>query len=267
MHDLRVACLQMQPSADPAANRDRILAGIAAAARAHAHVLLTPECALCGYPGAARQDLSGIAWCPYADHEDLLHIRAEAAGIALVLGTASQLPEGGIGNDAFCCGAGGAPVRYRKSCLTPTDRAIFRAGSQSLVVERFGWRLGLSVCFDLRFDDCWADQAMAGADVFLSIAHMAGSDPDPGTKQAVLPGLYQTRAATWATPLVLCTALAPDAWIASGAWDGRGMPMTLVQQEELLLVSLHARDRLQTWYQELRREHLERCRHWSSPPP
>ena len=51
---LRTACWSFTASADPAANAVEVRRGIDAAAAAGARVLLTPECALTGYPGAAR---------------------------------------------------------------------------------------------------------------------------------------------------------------------------------------------------------------------
>ena len=54
---LRVACLAITAGDDPRANARLVEDALAGAATAGARVLLTPECCLCGYPGAARPDL------------------------------------------------------------------------------------------------------------------------------------------------------------------------------------------------------------------
>ena len=119
------------------------------------------------------------------------------------------------------------------------------------------FRSGLSICFELRFGQLWAEQAHADVDVFLTIAHMAGADVDPGTKQIVIPNFYSARAAEWATPLVLCNTAAADRWVDTGQWDARGV-VVAQQAEGLLLTTVHKRTTLAPWYQGLRDEALRR---------
>jgi predicted amidohydrolase len=246
---LRVACLAAAATADPVANAALVEAALADAARAGARVLLTPECMLPGYPGAVRPDLAGLNTCQLAECEDRLALRAERLGLLLVLGTASPTADGGWSNDAWCCGAL-APTRHRKRALTPGDRAHFAAGSRATMLELDGWRLAVSICYEVRFPELWAD-----ADGFLAIAHMAGPDPDPGTKAQVVPALYAARAAEWAAPLALANTAAPDRWLDSALWDARGMRTTGCGQG-LLVGELRHRDDLPPWYAGLRRDRL-----------
>ena len=101
-------------------------------------------------------------------------------------------------------------------------------------------------------------QAKAGVDAFLSIAHMAGTDGDPGTKAEVIPNLYSARAAEWATPLLLANTAAPDRWVDSGHWDARGVRVA-TKAEGLLLTTLQPRSTLSPWYSDLRVESLRRA--------
>ena len=252
---LPIALLPFTASADPRANAARIRAGIAEAARAGAKVLLTPECALPGYPSAARPDLVGVDWCLIADLEDELLLSAERHGLLLALGTAEPSADG-IGNDALLGGAV-PPRRYRKQCLTPTDRRHFSAGSAITTIDHAGWRLGVAICYDLRFVDVFLRLAEAGADAFLVIAHMAGPDPDPGTKATLIPQLCATRAAEVATPLAFCNTAAADRYCDSAVWDARGMRIATAA-EGLFTATLRARDGFDPWYANLRREALAR---------
>jgi len=246
---LRVACLAAAATADPVANAVLVEAALADAARAGARVLLTPECMLTGYPGAVRDDLQSINTCQLADIEDRLALRAERLGRLLVLGTASPTADGGWSNDAWCCGAI-APRRHRKRALTPGDRAHFAAGSSATTLDLDGWRLAVSICYEVRFPELWTD-----ADGFLAIAHMAGPDPDPGTKTQVVPALYAARAAEWAAPLALANTAAPDRWLDSAVWDARGMRGGTCGAG-LLVGELIHRDSLPPWYAGLRRDRL-----------
>lgn len=252
---LPLALLPFTAHGDPRANAARIRAGIVAAAQVGARVLLTPECGLPGYPSAAQANLAGVDWGLIADLEDELARVAEQHGILLVTGSAAP-GEGGCTNDALMCGAV-APVRYRKQCLTPTDRQHFVAGSAAVTVEFAGWRLGVAICYDLRFIDVFMRLAQAGADAFLVIAHMAGPDPDPGTKAALIPQLCATRAAELATPLAFCNTAAGNRYCDSAVWDARGMRVATAA-EGLFTATLAPRETFDPWYANLRHEALTR---------
>jgi predicted amidohydrolase len=220
-------------------------------------VLLTPECALTGYPPALGHWQHGPPdWCQVGDLEDDLLTAARHAGLTLVLGTSSPGPDG-ISNDALA-GPDPAPVRYRKRHLTEADTLCFAAGRQPGWIDAHGWRLGLGICYDLRFDDVWADLARADCDAFLCIAHMAGPDCDPGVKAAVVPQVIATRAMGWATPLAFCSTTAADNWVSSGLWDARGVATHRADAsgEHLLAGRLQPRSAFDPWYDGLRRAAL-----------
>lgn len=249
---LRVGCWSFTASAVVADNAAAIRIGVAAAAAAGVRVLLTPECALTGYPGAVRTDLSDLVGCGLAEQEERLLAEADRAGVVLVLGTAASTGAGGWTNDAVAMTA-----RYRKRCLTPGDTALFTAGTMPTVLTVDGWRLGLAICYDLRFPDVWGDLARLDVDANLVLAHMAGSDHDPGTKAAVIPAFCAVRAAETATPLVLANTAAADRWLDSAAWDARGV-RTLAAAEGLLVTDLVRRTAYAPWYDRLRTTYLHR---------
>ncbi len=243
---LRVGCLSFTATADVVANAADIHRGIVAAAGAGVRVLLTPECALTGYPGAARTDLRDLDGCALADREEALLLAAERHGIVLVLGTAAPDGAGGWTNDAVTMQG-----RYRKRRLTPGDAAHFRPGDRPCTIAVDGWTLGLAICYDLRFPGLWRELAVAGVDANLVLAHMAGADPDPGTKAAVIPAFCAVRAAETATPLVFANTAAADRWLDSGVWDARGIRIAGAASG-LVVAELAPRAALAPWYRGLR---------------
>ena len=260
MEPLLAATFAFTATDDIGANAKHLHQAVIAAGRAGAKILLTPECSLVGYPGAVRDHLHGIDWCRVGDEEESLELAARRANLVLVLGTAGPFGETQtISNDALVVNAGPTPLRYRKRALTPGDTKHFIAGDeqQPATITVAGWTLGLTICYELRFSAVWATQAQAGVDAFLSIAHMAGPDVDPGTKAEVIPNLYSARAAEWATPLLLSNTAAPDRWVDSGHWDARGVCM-VKQAEGLMLTTLQPRTTLAPWYSGLRAESLRR---------
>ena len=104
-HPLHAACLGFIATAEPRRNAELIHAAIADAAKAKAKLLLTPECALVGYPGAARTDFAGTDWCLVAELEERIEVAAVRAGVAVVLGTAG--PAGRRADQQRCAGGRG----------------------------------------------------------------------------------------------------------------------------------------------------------------
>lgn len=260
MDPLPVATFAFTATDDIGANAKRIQQAVVEAGNAGAKVLLTPECSLIGYPSAARPDLAGVDWCRVGDEEDVLELAARKAGLVLVLGTGCAFRDPThFSNDALVLNAGPQPLRYRKRALTPTDTKHFIPGEeqQPSTIQVAGWTLGLTICYELRFGAIWRQQAEAGVDAFLSIAHMAGPDIDPGTKVEVIPNLYSARAAEWATPLLLANTAATDRWVDSGQWDARGVRVA-TKADGLLLTTLQPRSTLSPWYAGLRAESLRR---------
>ncbi len=259
MNPLTIANFAFTATDDIGANAQRIRGAITDAAQAGAHVLLTPECSLLGYPSAARPDLSAVDWCRLGDEEEALEIAARQANIAVVLGTASPFRSPTqFSNDALIINAGPNPFRYRKQTLTPIDEKHFIPGDTPLNVMINGWTLGMSICYEMRFGHLWAAQARSGVDAFINIAHMAGGDVDPGTKQTVIPNIYSARAAEWATPVILCNTAAADRWVDSGYWDVRGMLIDKIA-DGLLVSTIKPRSEFAPWYQGLREEALRRA--------
>jgi predicted amidohydrolase len=253
---LPVAALAFTATASVRDNTARIRAAIDDAVRDGVRLLAVPECALLGYPGAARADLTGVSWCEIADSEDELGEYARARDIALVLGTAGPVADGsGISNDAVACGRwvrpafrqGGGLVRYRKRHLTPTDEAHFVAGDTMAVFAIEDWRIGLAICFDVRFPRLWAELADVGCDAVVAIGHMAGPDPDPGTKSRLIPAMLATRAAEWVTPILFANTAAPDRYFDTAAWDARGVCVASCG-EGLLRTEWSRRSGLDPWY-------------------
>lgn len=249
---LRVGAWSFSATSDVVANDAMIRQGLREAAASGVQILLTPECSLPGYPGAVRSDLGDVDSCALAEREDALLRFAEQHGVALVLGTAAGDGHGGWTNDAATLA-----TRYRKRCLTPGDTAHFAAGGSATVITVDGWRCGLAICYDLRFADVWADLHRQQVDALLVIAHMAGPDPDPGTKAAVIPAFCAVRAAEAATPLVFCNTAATDRWLDSAVWDARGVRLAS-RADGLLVCDLQPRTALAPWYAALRTTYLAR---------
>lgn len=175
---MRIALAQTTTGIDPARNAAELVEAVHAAARGGAAMLFTPEMS-----GLLDRDRTRAAASVVSEDEDrvLAAVRAAAAeaGIWVELGSlALRRTDGRFANRSFVIDATGAVrARYDKLHLFDVDlptgerwreSAVYAGGESAVAVDTPVGRLGLSICYDLRFADLYAALSNAGATV-LSI--------------------------------------------------------------------------------------------------
>lgn len=171
----RIALFQSTTGIDPAANAAALVGAIEQAAAGGAAMLFTPEMS-----GLLDRDAARAATVLRAPDEDavLAACRDAAArhGIWLHLGSLAVRAEGGkVANRAFVVDSAGAiRATYDKMHLfdvdLPTGESwresnVYAAGDAAVVVDGTPvGKLGLTICYDLRFPELFARLAEAGAD-------------------------------------------------------------------------------------------------------
>ena len=176
---MRAAILQMTSGIDPAANAAAIVEAVEQAAEQGADMLFTPEMA--GYLDRNRARAVETLRSE-ADDPVLAAVREAAArhGLWVHLGSLPLKEEGGDGrwvNRSFVIdGKGEIRARYDKIHLFDVDlatgeswreSAVYRPGEKVAAVETPWGRMGLSVCYDLRFPDLYRALTNAGATMLL----------------------------------------------------------------------------------------------------
>jgi predicted amidohydrolase len=163
----------MRSGIDVARNVDVAVGLIRQAASEGAEYVLTPEMTTILDRDRERL-LAAIA--PEASDPSLTRLRSLAAdiGIHLHIGSmAIKLGEADVANRSFLIGPDGAIVaRYDKIHMFDVDLAggesyresrLYRPGSAAAVADLPQVRLGLSICYDVRFADLYRALAKAGA--------------------------------------------------------------------------------------------------------
>lgn len=172
----RVAIFQSNSGIDPKANAQALVRAIVEAAKGEAAMLFTPEMS-----GLLDRDTERASAHLRSEEEDeVLAACREAArehGIWLHLGSLAVLVEGGkIANRGFVIDrTGNIRARYDKIHLFDVDlptgeswreSAVYRAGENAVVVNGTPvGKLGLTICYDLRFPMLFARIAEADADL------------------------------------------------------------------------------------------------------
>lgn len=166
---LRIAVAQLNCTVgDLAGNAAKIAAAAAEAKRRGAHVLLTPELALCGYP---PEDLLLRTDFYRSCAQQLAQLAEETAhGIALLVG--HPVEEGGLRyNAASLLQEGKVQATYRKVRLPNyevfDELRYFAWGDEACVVSIQGVAVGINICADV-WEQGAAEQARAaGAELLL----------------------------------------------------------------------------------------------------
>ena len=171
----RIALYQANSGIDPAANARALVAAVDEAAAGGAAILFTPEMS-----GLLDRDAKRSAARLRSETEDevLAAVREAAARAGLWVHLGS-LALAGAGGDAkrhnrglVIDSAGAIRARYDKIHLFDVDlaggeswreSALYAPGGRAVVVDTPAGRLGLSICYDLRFPDLYRALTDAGA--------------------------------------------------------------------------------------------------------
>ncbi len=174
---MRIGLVQLCSGDDPERNLVTTEALIREAAAGGAGLVLTPECTNLM---SASRDRQACMLVPEHADATLARLRETAAelGVWIVAGSlalATEGPEGRFANRCLVLGPDGeVAARYDKihmfdvdldSGETYRESAAFRPGDVAVTVEAAGARLGLSICYDLRFAALYRRLAQAGAQI------------------------------------------------------------------------------------------------------
>ena len=175
MSRITVAAVQMRSTMDPARNLRDFEALVREAAGKGARYIQSPE-----MTGALVRDRKLLMQLIKPAESDPLVARAAALaaelGIHLHIGsTAIARPDGKVANRAFVFGPdGGLIATYDKIHMFDVDldngeswreSATYEPGREAVVANLPFGRMGLAVCYDLRFPQLFREEALAGAEM------------------------------------------------------------------------------------------------------
>ncbi|MBX3356033.1 MAG: NAD+ synthase [Phycisphaeraceae bacterium] len=210
-----VVAAQLNPViGDIAANSEMVAAGVAAARRAGARLLVTPELGLLGYPPRDLVLRAGVAeGCVRAAER----LAAAYPEMTMLLGLVRPTPDGPrpCANSIALCRGGAIQAFYDKRLLPTYDifdeERYFTPGHAPLVFDFEGRRIGVLICEDLwravdagharRYrDDPAAEAIAAGAEVLL----VASASPFVIGKHQVQQRLAAEASRRLGVPVLIC---------------------------------------------------------------
>jgi predicted amidohydrolase len=165
----RFAAAQMESTLlDTKANLHQIIAGMEEAAASKADVVVFPECALSGYALTADEARTAAEPIPGPHIEELINACKKNRVIAAV-GLIEKGPDERLFNSCVLLGPEGILGVYRKTHLPflGVDRFLAPGDELAGPFDTTAGRLGILICYDLRFPETARLLTLAGAQVLL----------------------------------------------------------------------------------------------------
>jgi len=176
---MRIALAQILSGSDPAANLQLVREYTGRAADAGARLVVFPEATMCrfGVPLAPIAEPTDGAWA------DGVRRIATDSGITVIAGMFTPAGDGRVTNTLIVAGPGsanGPSTHYDKIHLYDafgfTESRTVAPGHEPVVVTVDGVRVGLSICYDIRFPALYTELARRGAQLIVVSASW-GSGP------------------------------------------------------------------------------------------
>ena len=174
---MKTALIQLNASDDPAENLGLTQSYVADAAAKGARFVLTPEVTNCVSASRARQ-MDVLQ--PESDDLTLaaLQVQANDLGIWLLIGSLglkTEGPDGRFANRSFLISPDGeVRARYDKIHMfdvqvspeeTYRESDGYRPGTRAVVAQTPFARIGMTICYDIRFPQLYQALALAGAEI------------------------------------------------------------------------------------------------------
>ena len=177
---LRVSCVQHCASADIDRNLRQLEKLIGKAAAADSHLICLPEYATTYGASRGRLQLGADEEERHVGLAALRDLARQMARWILIGSIAIKRDDGLINNRSYLIDEAGSIVaRYDKVHLFDVDldggesyreSALIKAGDKAVLVDTPFGRLGLTICYDVRFPQLYRTLAKAGAEIIFAPA-------------------------------------------------------------------------------------------------
>ena len=175
---MKIAAYQFAVSADIDENIRKILYAVREARLRGVDLLVFPECALTGYPPRDIPSSADVDSDAVGEACRAFETVADDTGMAFVVGMIVK-DNGKIYNRAVCFRPHEECVVYDKRALWGWDRDNFEKGEKDGIFEYKGFRIGIRICFEVRFPEYFRELYRAKTDLNIVLFYDVSDEDNP----------------------------------------------------------------------------------------
>jgi len=225
---LYVAAAQIKITAQIEENLKHILETMRHYAADGVEVVVFPETALTGYSPTIGHGREPAEWPCIEDGLGAISRLAQELGLWVVVGSEVWAGQGWVNRLYAYSDTGEAVASYDKVHLTNPDTQYYRPGTQNVLFDLKGAKVGLQICYDVRFPEGYRALLAQGAEVIMQGFFGAGSDT---WKVPVLAAHLRARAAENGCFVVGANVAGPLQIVVSQILDPLGLVLAQANQD------------------------------------
>ena len=239
---MKIAAYQFAVTGNIQQNMQVIRKAVIKAALKDVDLIVFPECAVTGYP---PRDISSSREIDFSNVQAALNdLRqmADSLDIAILTGSVFS-DELRYYNRAYLFVPGKQPQWYGKRALYGWDEENFSKGAEDGVFEVKGVKVGVRICFEVRFPEYFRELYRAHTDLNIVLFYDV-SDTDDFDRYQLLRSHLITRAVENVTPMLSVNAVSPNqtAPVCSINASGEVCTETFRNEEAMLLYEFERKE-------------------------
>ncbi|HIS26575.1 MAG TPA: carbon-nitrogen hydrolase family protein [Candidatus Pullilachnospira intestinigallinarum] len=141
-------------------------------------LLVFPECAFTGYPPRDIETSSAVNFEELEKAHRKMQCLSNQKNMHIIAGTIIQ-NEKRYFNSAMICSPGRQPSFYHKRALWGWDRDNFTAADSDGILEVDGWRIGIRICFEVRFPEYFRELYRVHTDLNIILFYDVSEQKNP----------------------------------------------------------------------------------------
>ena len=235
---MRIGAYQFKVTGSIEDNLIHIQEGVEKASGAGVRLLVFPECAVTGYPPHCIRSAHDVQDDAVRSAHRRLQALSQKHLMHLAVGTITE--DGGKRyNSAVLFRPDGEGMVYAKRALWGWDRENFAQGQNIGVTEADSFKIGIRICFEVRFPEYFRELYREKTDLNLILFYDVSEREDPD-RLRLIKGHLQTRAVENVCYTLSCNTCAPFQTAPTALFDRSGKILAELEggKEGLLVYDL-----------------------------
>ncbi len=232
---MKIGAYQFAVSGDIKQNMEIIKKAVSEAAVENVRLLVFPECALTGYPPYDIENLSEIKFAELFRCYEQIQMMAVKWKMHIIVGTIVK-ESNKCFNSAIAFSPDCENSVYHKRALWGWDKENFCAGRQKGVLKVGGMKIGIRICYEVRFPEFFRELYEEGTDLNIILFYDVSSQDD-FERYELIKSHIRTRAVENVCHILTVNAIRPYQTAPTALFDrSGGICMELARNSEDLLI-------------------------------